>query len=943
MIAFLLGVLLTLSPVDSTASLDDCLTIGPQSAPPPIASLSEAQKTWVDGQSVSRDTLLNHLSRVLAARDCYHELRASRIERPYLANVLRTYKAEAVLRAALRQFSKAFAAYDAGLSYLRSRSPDDFVGYTEAYADWPQRLYQGKGYLHYLLGNLSSSIEHYLRAYESASAVHERIEHLLNVGILHQRAQDYSSAHHYYQRAQNRLASDSLSDAARRDLHSRAYLNQADLLLEKTLNAEFDRDELTQARNYAERARSRGERGTEQFARITSVLSESLGYLGAFEEAYRLNEEVRRYAQAHDASRLHVVSLLKLGVLHIQTEQWARGDSTLHNALELAENLGDLDLQRRILRARGRLYEMQEEWTDAEATYRVAVSVVEEYRESLTASQWSMTAFAQWRDVHRGLARSLIAQDRVREALMVLDRSRARHLEDLRTQARVSNDLSSDQRTRLDSLSRALTDVRTRLSNGSLPDSTTAALQNREAMLMADRQQLLQTDTGTPRPTLSQISETLAEQDRTVVSYFLDNPWPVYDRSPRSTAFVLTADTLRTVPLSNLTQDSVRSTVERISPIFTTPGPPNHANSIHFDLEPLHALHQAIYAPIREHLPSGQGVTFVPDGPLFHVPFSMLVDSMPGGRYAPSEADFVVHERPTSLELSSSLITDSGATYDWSQFEPRLAAYGVSNFDTLDTVPPGLRTMLPKTVQDSSVHLPALPGVQRELRALQSSVSNAEVSLNQAATESAFSQSVHTAGILHVASHAFVNASSPLENAILLRRDTSTKSGSDGVLFLHELQRQQAEIPLVVLSGCNTARGPLRGGEGMEGLQYAFRAMGAQSTVSALWPVDDDASVTLMESFYGHLNDGLAKDRALRQAQLDYLDAHPMKASPFFWAPPVLYGSPSSVSLNTTFIIPVWAWGLLLSTGALVLVGGLLWWKRDYLPRPYCGGPSPRA
>lgn len=451
---------------------------------------------------------------------------------------------------------------------------------------------------------------------------------------------------------------------------------------------------------------------------------------------------------------------------------------------------------------------------------------------------------------------------------------------------------------------------------------------------MAARQQLLQVKPAPSRPSPTELSNILKRQDRVLVSYFLDDPEPMYDRPPRSVAFVLTGDSLRTVPLPGLTQDSVRTHVEAISPLFTSRGKPNRANAMHFDLRPLHRLYEAVYAPIVDHLRPNRPLTVVPDGPLFYTPFSMLVRSMAGGRFAPSEARFVLHDRPTSMELASSLVADtSGQTFEWSQFRPQMAAYGVSDFDTLQTVPSALRSAIPGALNDSSLALPSLPGVREELQAVKSTVPDARVALNDRATESDFCRSVRKAGVLHVASHAFVNASSPLQNAILLRPDSAAQSSSDGVLFLHELQEQQSHIPLVVLSGCNTASGTLRGGEGMEGLQYAFRAMGAQSTVSTLWPVADQASLALMDAFYQYVQEGHPKDVALQQAQLDFLEAHPQKASPFFWAPPVLYGSPVPLPLDNS-VLPAWAWWSIVLGGlSIVLLLGWGLWTRNFFSR----------
>jgi hypothetical protein len=130
----------------------------------------------------------------------------------------------------------------------------------------------------------------------------------------------------------------------------------------------------------------------------------------------------------------------------------------------------------------------------------------------------------------------------------------------------------------------------------------------------------------------------------------------------------------------------------------------------------------------------------------------------------------------------------------------------------------------------------------------------------------------------------------------------------------------------------------------MKGLQYAFRAMGTRSTLSTLWAVADDASVDLMTSFYRHLRDGSSKDRALRHAQLEYLEDHPSRASPFFWAAPVLSGASAPVPLQAPSVFASsssWLWGGLALLGALGLALGLLWTRRARLPEPFCNVGRP--
>jgi CHAT domain-containing protein len=57
-------------------------------------------------------------------------------------------------------------------------------------------------------------------------------------------------------------------------------------------------------------------------------------------------------------------------------------------------------------------------------------------------------------------------------------------------------------------------------------------------------------------------------------------------------------------------------------------------------------------------------------------------------------------------------------------------------------------------------------------------------------------------------------------------------------------------VDWAVLSACDTGNGELRDGEGVLGLERAFRVAGARSVLMTLWPVDDDVTRRFMHQFY---------------------------------------------------------------------------------------------
>jgi CHAT domain-containing protein len=76
-------------------------------------------------------------------------------------------------------------------------------------------------------------------------------------------------------------------------------------------------------------------------------------------------------------------------------------------------------------------------------------------------------------------------------------------------------------------------------------------------------------------------------------------------------------------------------------------------------------------------------------------------------------------------------------------------------------------------------------------------------------------------------------------------------------------------VDLLVLSACNTNRGPAVVGEGTLSLQRAFLLAGADTVIGSLWDVDEQATSELMTQFYkNYWERHLTKVEALRCAQL---------------------------------------------------------------------------
>jgi tetratricopeptide (TPR) repeat protein len=140
--------------------------------------------------------------------------------------------------------------------------------------------------------------------------------------------------------------------------------------------------------------------------------------------------------------------------------------------------------------------------------------------------------------------------------------------------------------------------------------------------------------------------------------------------------------------------------------------------------------------------------------------------------------------------------------------------------------------------------------------------------------------------LLHIASHAFVDPGAIEQSRILFSSERA--GGPATYLFLKEAyELPLKDVELAVLSACDTERGRILPGEGIESFSRAFLAAGARSTVTTLWRVPDATTASFMRLFYHHLQRGHTRAEALRRAKLRFRESG---AHPHYWAAFVLTG-----------------------------------------------------
>lgn len=155
------------------------------------------------------------------------------------------------------------------------------------------------------------------------------------------------------------------------------------------------------------------------------------------------------------------------------------------------------------------------------------------------------------------------------------------------------------------------------------------------------------------------------------------------------------------------------------------------------------------------------------------------------------------------------------------------------------------------------------------------------------------SLSGNSTDIIHLSTHGFYDtnySSKPMKNCGLFlaganRRwyyNESVGTQEDGIVTADEITTiNLSGCKLVVLSACETGLGDIDNGEGVMGLQRAFKLAGVQSIMMSLWKVDNEATTLLMTTFYREWLRSGDMDVAFKKAKQIVREEY---KDPYYWA-----------------------------------------------------------
>ena len=213
----------------------------------------------------------------------------------------------------------------------------------------------------------------------------------------------------------------------------------------------------------------------------------------------------------------------------------------------------------------------------------------------------------------------------------------------------------------------------------------------------------------------------------------------------------------------------------------------------------------------------------------------------------------------------------------------------------------------------------SLPGTAKEVSNISKLMNNKKwevTTYTEAAALEGRVKSVSSPTVLHLATHGYFFEDVPKEEESPIRKmgvdvkkatqnpllrsgllfagakntlnGKPPENGDNGLLTSYEASYMDLRsTELVVLSACNTARGEIKNGEGVYGLQRAIQQAGAENIIMSMWEVNDKVTQEFMTNFYDLWLSGKTKRDAFNQTQMIIKEKY---KHPYYWGAFVMIG-----------------------------------------------------
>jgi CHAT domain-containing protein/Tfp pilus assembly protein PilF len=604
--------------------------------------------------------------------------------------------------------------------------------------------------------------------------------------------------------------------------------------------------------------------------------------------------------------------------------------------------------------------------------YREAVDALEAlYAQSQGQSEESRQAFlGQFAYVYRELIRILVAlhaqtpgQGFDREALAVASRSQSRVFSEMLRQADVARFSDAPAfaaaKKRRESAQERITALRFALLSVADAQSGAAAQKAQIGRQLGEQEAVLKTaedelwrdyprfmELTNPRPvTADELQKTLLREGEVLITYAL--------LPNQAVIFAVARDKFQ-MAVSRVSRDDLTRRVQRLRrPMERIAGGEPLIVLREMDPQVLNGLYRDLMTPVAATLQGAKRVLVVADGPLYTLPFELMVTrfgneeraKFDGARAAGNGSA----DKPFLAEYGTLPFAGNAYRFNYlpslaalasqrtnpkppARYSRQLVAFADAIFGGEDGAPatynPQTRTLLgvlAATLPAGGARIPRLTDTATEAREVANIVGGETTVLmrGDAQEKRAKSGILKDTRFVLFATHGFLGtdflqnidltldaegvvsrSGTPNKGALaqpaLAMTLTGDLQGEDGLLSMREvIEDLELSAELVVLSACNTAGDSQSSsnGEGFAGLTRSFMYAGAKSLIVSHWSVDSVATQALVTGTFRELKNGKTTAEALGAAQQTLVASVYQsegrsfsRGHPFFWAPFVVVG-----------------------------------------------------
>ena len=542
----------------------------------------------------------------------------------------------------------------------------------------------------------------------------------------------------------------------------------------------------------------------------------------------------------------HLIQLNFLeGELFRKTGKFAKASKKLTKAQLLAKKHRQPNAVQSALNSLGKIAISRGETAKARSLFSSSIKIIEDLRSPLAVEEFSMAFFASKLEPFENLTQLLLKENKLSDALAVIERGRSRSLLDAIPGRTEYSNISGKLQQKLNELRAELNFLYKRFDNA--------------VEQAADRQ----------KGDISRIEKKLAETVRQASSIGITrsnlrrSKVNSFDFRKLQKQLGAATTLIEFVEFNGSISAFVitKTKIEYIRDLTTSVEVSRSLEELHFQfgalrygnilrrrfLDGLKAradgylkqLYAQLLRPLESDI-SGSRLVIVPAGILNYVPFYALYDG----------DGYVIERFDTSYAPSAGV---------WSALQERPAGK--------------IKNSLLIGYADMRI-----PHAENEIREIQNILPHSKTFVGNKATFSNFLENASKFDLIHLACHGKFRVENPMFSSLHL---------ADGWITVRDICSERLRAKLVTLSACETGVNKIFAGEEILGLARGFLTAGAKSLVVSLWAVNDVATGHLMQDLYKNLQRGESISASLRKAQLAFVDRG---EHPFYWSPFIMIG-----------------------------------------------------